>query len=93
MATIHTCSNPICNKYFHHVKNMTFHLQEVAGIHYTEGMRHAIASQQLIDKIDPNYIKNRHREKGERKKEEKETIDWNQSIQYNLNGIDVIIYK
>lgn len=33
---------------------MTFHLQVVAGIHYTAGMRHAIVSQQLIDKIDPN---------------------------------------
>lgn len=54
MATIHTCSSLICNKYFHHVQNTTFHLQVVAGIHYTVNMPHAIASQQLIDKSDPN---------------------------------------
>lgn len=54
---------------------MTFHLQEVAGIHYTEGMRHAIASQQLIDKIDPNCKKKgekKEHRKGEKKRRENE---------------------
>lgn len=48
-----TCNSLICNKYFHLLKNMTFHLQEAVDIHNIEDMWHAIVFQQLIDKIDP----------------------------------------
>lgn len=59
----HTCSSRICNKYFHRVKSMTFHLQVAADIHCTADMQHAIASQQLTDKIDPGWWKAKRKKK------------------------------